>query len=68
MQAATQTTRVIRLLAVLEMIGMSKPSVYLKIKAGTFPQPIKLGPKASGWLLQEVEAWIAERAKARDEK
>ena len=38
------------------------------IKDGTFPAPIKLGPKASGWLVSEVQNWIAERVSARPAK
>lgn len=57
--------KIIRLPAVLDMIGMSKPSVYNMIKRGDFPAPIKLGPKASGWLVNEVQGWIAERMSAR---
>lgn len=30
------------------------------------PAPIKLGESASGWLLSEVEAWIATRREERD--
>ena len=26
-----------------------------------FPKPIKLGPRASGWLESEINAWISER-------
>lgn len=61
-----QTQQVIRLPRVLEMVGMSKGSIYNFIKAGTFPKPVKIGPKASGWLLHEVQDWIASRIDARD--
>lgn len=58
-------TKILRLPAVLAMIGCSKPTIYLWIKKGEFPQPLKIGPKASGWLLSEIESWIAQRANAR---
>lgn len=60
--------KVIRLPAVIDMIGMSKPTVYNMIKRGAFPAPIKLGQKASGWLVSEVQNWIAERISARPNK
>lgn len=59
------TPKILRLPAVMAMLGVSKPTIYLWIKRGAFPVPIKIGPKASGWLLSEIENWIAERAAAR---
>jgi hypothetical protein len=35
-------------------------------QSGTFPQPVKLGARAIGWILSDVENWIA--SKARREK
>lgn len=36
------------------------------MKAGTFPRPIPLSPKARGWLASEIEQWLRERKAARD--
>ena len=46
--------------------GLSRSSIYLFIKKGEFPKPIKLGTKAVGWIAAEVEAWKADRVAARD--
>ncbi|HEY4370493.1 MAG TPA: AlpA family transcriptional regulator [Burkholderiales bacterium] len=62
---ATQTQKIVRLPAVMGMTGLSRASVYAFVKAHTFPAPVKLGPKASGWLLSEVQGWIVERVNAR---
>lgn len=59
------TSQIIRLPAVLDMLSVSKPTIYNWIKQGNFPAPLKIGPKASGWLLAEIEAWIAEHATKR---
>lgn len=56
---------IIRLPELLATVGLSRPSVYRMMKAGTFPQQVKLGTAAVGWLRAEVEQWIAERARAR---
>jgi prophage regulatory protein len=56
---------IIRLPEVLRRIGLSRPTVYRMMKAGTFPQQVKLGAAAVGWLRVEVEQWIGERARAR---
>jgi prophage regulatory protein len=44
--------------------GLSRSTIYQRIKDGTFPRPISLGQKAVGWLENEIDAWIAERIKA----
>lgn len=33
---------------------------------GEVPRRIKLGPKKCGWLLSEIQAWVAARVAARD--
>jgi prophage regulatory protein len=38
--------------------GLSRSTIYDRIKAGTFPAPISLGEKAVGWIESEVDAWL----------
>ncbi len=44
--------------------GLSRSTIYDRIKAGTFPAPISLGEKAVGWIESEVDAWLAARIQA----
>ena len=46
--------------------GLSRSTIYLRIKEGTFPRPINLGVRAVGWLENEIEAWLAERMEIRN--
>ena len=47
--------------------GLARSTIYHYIKAGTFPRPVPLGPRAVGWIESDVSNWIAERvALARD--
>ena len=46
--------------------GLGCSTIYDAIKAGTFPAPIQLGPKAVGWIESEVNAWLAVRVADRD--
>ena len=39
--------------------GLSRSTIYDRIKAGTFPAPISLGEKAVGWIESEVNGWLA---------
>lgn len=52
------TVRLIRLPEVLAMTSLSKAEVYLRIKRGTFPQPLQLGARAVAWDASEIETFI----------
>ena len=58
------STKVLRLRAVLERVGIGKTAVYAAIKNGEFPAPIKLSARAVGWREADVEKWINERPRA----
>jgi prophage regulatory protein len=57
--------RVLRLSEVERATGRKHSAIYGGIAAGTFPAPIPLGPRAVGWLEDEIAEWqerqIAER-------
>jgi len=42
-------------------IGLSRSTIYERIKAGTFPAPISLGAKSVGWIESEIEAWLSSQ-------
>ena len=56
--------RVLRQNQVIDRVGLSKSTMWRLIKAGRFPKPISLGPRAVGWLEDEIESWIASRPRA----
>ena len=56
-----------RIAKVSDRTGLGKSTIYAKVANGDFPKPVKLGPKASGWFDDEVDAWLEERAAERDE-
>ena len=47
--------------------GLKRSTIYDKMKAGTFPKPVKLGARAVAWLEPEIDAWIKERISQRGE-
>ena len=51
----------LRMPQVLDRVGLKKTVIYERIKASTFPKPIKLG-SASAWHAHEIEAWIVGQA------
>ena len=50
-----------RLPVVMARTGLGRSSIYDKIGKGGFPEPINLGPRAVGWIADEVEGWITAR-------
>lgn len=57
-----------RLPAVKARTGLSRSSLYRSIKSGDFPQPVKLGERASAWDSRSIDRWILGRIAARDAK
>ena len=58
---------VARLPGVMARVGMSRSWIYASVKAGTFPKPVNLGPRAVGWLLDESETFIEAQATNRND-
>jgi prophage regulatory protein len=52
---------ILRLPEVIKLTGRSRSSIYAGIKDGSFVQPIKLGPRAIGFLEKEIDEWIKRR-------
>ena len=52
---------ILRLPQVKGRVGLSRSSIYLAVSQGKFPQPVRLGDRAVGWLESEVEAWLREK-------
>jgi prophage regulatory protein len=50
---------ILRLPAVKARTGLSRSTLYLKIRSGEFPAPVSLGARAVGWPEAWVDAWIA---------
>ena len=52
------TTTILRLPAVKSRTGLSRSTIYLRVKEGTFPAPVSLGARAVGWIDAEIEKWL----------
>jgi prophage regulatory protein len=57
---------VLRLPAVKAKTGLKNDSIYRLAKQGTFPRPIKLSERSSGWFEDEIDAYLERCAAARD--
>ena len=59
-------TAILRRPEVEARTGLSRSTIYDRIKQGTFPAPVQLGEKAVGWIESEIEAFLAARIAERD--
>ena len=47
-----------------EMLGFSRMTLWRRVRDGSFPSPVKIGPRTIGWKAGDVERWIESRPAA----
>ena len=56
--SAAPPSRILRIHQTLNMSGLSRTSLYEKMKTNEFPKSVKLGARAVGWREADVIAWM----------
>lgn len=51
--------RFMRLPDVVALVGLKRTAIYGRIKKGTFPAPVQLGPRAVAWAEADIAEWQA---------
>ncbi len=46
---------------VMARTGLSRVTIWRRVRAGTFPAPIQLGENSIGWPASEITAWLDSR-------
>ena len=60
--SAPQTKdRMLRPTEVFARTGLSRTTIWRRVKAGKFPPPTELGENAIGWPESEISAWLEKR-------
>ncbi|RKJ89771.1 AlpA family transcriptional regulator [Aeromonas veronii] len=57
--------RLLRIKDVVSKVGLSKPTIYLKIREGDFPRQVFLGPKTVAWVESEINEWLSAKMAER---
>jgi len=52
----------------MDLTGYRRTSIFDKVAEGSFPAPVKLGPRAVAWVSEEIESWMDARIAERDSK
>lgn len=53
--------------AVVQKVCLSKSELYERIKAGSFPKPIALGPRKVVFVESDVDDWMQARIENTDD-
>lgn len=59
------TNAIMRRVEVERETGLCRSTIYSRVKDGTFPPPLKIGPGATGWRVADIEAFLASPADYR---
>jgi prophage regulatory protein len=54
----------LRVQQVASKTGYSVTTIWRRVKTGDFPTPVSIGPNATAWIEQEVDAWVQARIDA----
>ena len=60
-QARAPPCRMLRFADVIECTGLSRTTIWRRVRAGTFPAPISLGENSCGWPENLITEWIESR-------
>jgi prophage regulatory protein len=53
--------RILRMPELVRLVGVSRSTLFRWIRAGHFPPPLVLGPRAVGWPASQVSGWLLSR-------
>ena len=56
--------KLIKLPQVTEITTLKRSTVYERVKAGTFPAPLKVGARGSAWDSDEISTWLDKLPRA----
>lgn len=57
---APKSDRLMRMPEVVYLCQRSRTSIYNDVKAGRFPEPIRIGPRAIAWRESDIQDWMAK--------
>lgn len=60
MPATDSPERILRIKSVLERTGLSRSTLYRKIRDGTFPAQIPISTRCMGWKESKISDWLQE--------
>ena len=59
MEAHPPPSRLLRTSEVQELTTLNRTTIWQKVKAGTFPAPLKIAGVRIAWRPEDIAAWIS---------
>lgn len=56
------TGAILRRKQVEQAVGLSRSTIYQRVKDGTFPRPVPLGGRMVGWRAADIELFLVDPA------
>lgn len=63
LDAAHIADALLRLSTVVAITGLSRSSIYARLSANQFPQPVRLGSRCTRFRAADVQAWLAAQGR-----
>ena len=63
LHAAQVADALLRLSTVQAITGLGRSSIYARIRAGSFVEPVRLGARCTRFRAGDVQAWLMAQAK-----
>ena len=63
LHAAQIAEALLRLSTVESITGLSRSTIYAKLKAGSFVEPVRLGVRCTRFRAGDVQAWLAAQGR-----
>lgn len=67
-QHQDQIPKLLSLIEVIDIVGISKSRIYSLMALNLFPRPIKCGIHRVSWLEPEIDAYITQKIEERNKK
>lgn len=63
LHAAQLAEALLRLSTVEAITGLGRSTIYAKLKAGEFVEPVRLGTRCTRWKAGDIQAWLAAQGR-----
>ncbi|WP_024692769.1 helix-turn-helix transcriptional regulator [Pseudomonas syringae] len=67
MTAAQNIDRLLRLDEVLHITGLGRNTVYRRIREGSFPKQVRIGPNSVAWRQSDIARWVKNLSASNDQ-
>lgn len=61
-----EESALLRLPTVTDLTGAAKSTIWLWVKEGKFPRPVKLGPRSVAWKSKDVREFLEDPERWRE--